>query len=421
MRKKHLNKFSVWQNRIRTAVRTVAISSGLVSSIFIILINIMGCSDSPYSSNMLTPEDVDRYLFAPDANTLCLTNGYDSKCITLVPNGGESRLPVIHIYPKKVVYVFYYEGVAVIRAERHRDDIIDPPIDDPPIDDDKEKDSGGNGIGPRDNVNGGSPDSGNNNNGNNNNGNNGNNNNGNNENNNNNENNEDSNNNGNNNDRNNGNNDIGRDSGTQTPSNNINPSGHNPPDNVLSHLIYGHADDNPEHRAGDGWIIWIYYPHNYVKDDNNDGIEDNPRGLGEIPIHPNTGPSSGMYPYGFTFSVSGGEVKSFSQTSGNCTDNRIGSPPDESQDGSQTIDNRAVGKDYRDDWNDTPCSSSGSDYSTQMFVKTSAEKITLTIRWTHGVYAPRTQTFNIMKEVNMKNYDEEGYDPGHLNQHRWDE
>ncbi|MYI94514.1 hypothetical protein F4083_09375 [Candidatus Poribacteria bacterium] len=186
---------------------------------------------------------------------------------------------------------------------------------------------------------------------------------------------------------------------------------------MLSHLVYGHADDNPEHKVGDGWLIWIFYPHNYVKDDNNDGIEDNPRGLGENPIHPQTGPSPGMYPYGFTFSVGGGEVKSFSQTSGGCTDERIGPPPDDSE----TTDNRAVGKDNRDDWDDTPCSASGSDYSTQMFVKSSAEKITLTIRWTHGMYAPQTQTFNIMKEINMKNYDEEGYDPGHLNQHRWED
>ena len=184
MKKKHLNKNSLWHNSIKNTARTVAILSGLVSSIFIILINIMGCSESPYRSNMLTPEDVDRYLFAPDSDTLCLTNGYDTKCVTLVPNGRESRLPVIHIYPKKVVYVFYYEGDAVIRAERHRDDIIDPPIDvidppidiidppidiiDPPIDDDKEQGSGGSGVGPRDDVNGGTPGSGNNGNDNNN-------------------------------------------------------------------------------------------------------------------------------------------------------------------------------------------------------------------------------------------------------------
>ncbi|MYB65071.1 hypothetical protein F4X73_10305 [Candidatus Poribacteria bacterium] len=181
MRKKHLNKNSLWHNSIKSTARTVAILSGLVSSVFVILMNIMGCSDSPYRSNMLTPEDVDRYLFAPDSDTLCLTNGYDTKCVTLVPNGRESRLPVIHIYPKKVVYVFYYEGNAVIRAERHRDDIIDPPIVDiidppiddiidppivdiidPPIDDDKEQGSGGSGVGPRDDVNGGTPGSGNN-------------------------------------------------------------------------------------------------------------------------------------------------------------------------------------------------------------------------------------------------------------------
>ena len=663
MLKKHFKKYSLRYHSIQTIVRIVFISLVLVSSVFITLLNIMGCSDMPHTSNMLTPEDFDRYLFAPDANTLCLTNGFESKCVTLVPKSGDPSLPIIHIYQTKITYIFYHKGVQVVRAERPRDDIVFPPVDD------KGQGSGGNGVGPQDIVNGSTPgsennggsnngtnngggnnngngnNSGNNNNGdgnnnngdgnnnngdgnnnngdgnnnngggNNNNGNgnnnngdinnnngdgnnnngDGNNNNGDGNNNNgdgnndngdgnnnngdgNNDNGDGSNNNGdgnnnngdgsnNNGDGNNNNGDIKNNDGgstnnggknnngntknndggstnngdtknndggstnnggennnrdtknndggstnnggknnngntknndggstnnggennnrdtknndggstnngdgnnnngdtknndggstnngdgnnnggstnngdgnnnngggnnnddtknnngrVKTSLNNPNPSGHNPPDNVLSHLVYGHDEDNPEHKVGDGWIVWIFYPHNYVKDDNNDGIEDNPRGLGDNPIDPKTGPGTTEQPYGFTFSVSGGEVKSFVQTSGECTDELIGSPPTPGEVG--TVDSRAPGQDNRDDSDDTPCNSSGSDYSTQMFVKSSADKITLTIRWTHGMYAPQIQSFNIMKEVSMKEYNEEGYDPGHLNQHRWEE
>ena len=187
---------------------------------------------------------------------------------------------------------------------------------------------------------------------------------------------------------------------------------------MLSHLVYGHADDDPAHPTHvDGWIVWIFYPHNYVE-------QGHPRGLGIDPFSTQTGPRSVDDPittdyredYGFTFRVTGGEVRNFLQTSGECTDELIGSPP-----AGDSVDNRQTGKDNRDDWDDTPCGASGSDYSTQMFVKSSATKITISIRWTHGMYAGQTQTFNIMKEISMKEYDEEGYDPGHLNQHRWDD
>ena len=192
---------------------------------------------------------------------------------------------------------------------------------------------------------------------------------------------------------------------------------------MLSHLVYGHADDDPVNpRHVDGWIVWIYYPHNYVKDDNNDGVEDNPRGLGMDPVHPQTGPASVDDPiteerddYGFTFSVTGGTVKEFAQASGPCTDERIGPFVLDSE------DNRAAGKDNRDDYYDVPCGADESNYCVQIFVKSSASKITLSIRWTHGMYAPQTQSFNIMKEVSMREYDATPPpDPGHTNQHRWD-
>ena len=179
---------------------------------------------------------------------------------------------------------------------------------------------------------------------------------------------------------------------TNPDPNDPNPSGHNPPDNVLSHYV----DDSER----GGWIVWVYYPANYVKDDNEDGEEDNPRGLGDDPIDPQTGPPPGDKPYGFTMNVSGGDITNFSQTSGICKD----------------ADN-----DDRDDYNDVPCSTDGSDYSVQFFVKIEqgTEKITLTLTWTHGMYAPQVQTFNIMKEISMKDWDQEGYDPGHTNQEGW--
>ena len=190
-----------------------------------------------------------------------------------------------------------------------------------------------------------------------------------------------------------------------TLSNNPNPSGHNPPDNVTSHYVYGHEHDDPEHSSGNGWLVWIYYPHNYVD-------RGHPRGLGDDPIDPQTGPGTVENQYGFTLNVSGGKITQFVQTSGDCTD----------------TDN-----DYRDDNDDTPCSSTGSDYSAQIYIKEdnpkdeglsetqkSNKKITITIRWTHGMYAPQSQTFNIMRDVSMKNWDEQGYDPEHTNQDRWE-
>ena len=190
---------------------------------------------------------------------------------------------------------------------------------------------------------------------------------------------------------------------------------------MLSHLVYGHADDNPAHPTHvDGWIVWIYYPHNYVE-------QGHPRGLGMDPFSTQTGPASVDDPvttdrredYGFTFSVIGGVVREFSQTSGGCTDERTGAPPASLY--LEGIDNRATGQDNRDDYDDTPCSSSGSDYSVQIFVKSSANKITISIKWTHGMYKGQTQNFNIMKEVSMRKYDSNpAPDPGHTNQERWD-
>ena len=532
---------------IEAIKNTLSVSLGLISCILFILFNITGCSDMPYTGSMMQPGDVDKYLVYPDENTICLQNGYDSACITLVPKRKDSRVPVIHIYPKRIVYVFYYEGAAVMRVERETDtsDIRDqltggggiPPGGGgiPPGGGGIPPGGGGippgggrdNGGGGEDNNGGGGGDNGGGNNGGGNNG---------------------------------GGGTNQPDTNqpdtnqpdtnqpdtnqpdtnqpdtnqpdtnqpdtnqpdtnqpdtnqpdtnqpdtnqpdtnqpdtnqpdtnqpdtnqpdtnqpdtnqpdtnqpdtnqpdtnqpdtnqpdtnqpdtnqpdtntpdtntpdtntpdtntpdtntpdTNTPDTNtpvINPSGHNPPDNVLSHLVYGHADDDPPHSSGDGWIVWIFYPHNYVE-------QGHPRGLGIDPFDPQTGPSSVDDPitedrredYGFTFSVTGGTVRGFSQASGPCTDERIGPPTFEIE------DNREVGQDQRDDRDDTPCGASGNNYSVQFFVKSSAKQISITLRWNAGMYSGRTQSFTIMKEVNMRDYTDPDQDLNHTNQNKW--
>jgi hypothetical protein len=356
---------------------------------------IIGCSDTPYTGSMLQPGDVDKYIFLHGDGRICLSNGVDSACVTLVPKRKDSAAPIIHIYPKRIVYVFYHEGVPILRAERETEtsDIIKEITGGPGT----PPGGAGSGVGPRDEGSGqqlGNIGSGDNNGGGG--GDNG-----------------DGNNNGGNNPGGNnpgGNNPGGNNPDTNNP-NTPNPSGHNPPDNVLSHLV--------EDSSRNGWIVWVYYPHNYV-------AEGHPRGLGMDPIDPQTGPASVDDPitnyrddYGFTMRMTGGEIKNFSQTSGPCTDELIGPPPPLG-DFFVSEDNRQAGKDNRDDHNDTPCGASGSDYSVQFFVKSTADSITITIRWTHGMYAPQTQTFNIMKEVSIRDYDANPpQDPGHTHQHGW--
>ncbi|MCG9130014.1 hypothetical protein JT359_20695 [Candidatus Poribacteria bacterium] len=335
------------QNTLAVITTTLLSITILLSGSFFVVLLITGCSDTPYVGSMLTPDDLDKYFYEPDTTTLCLTNGFDERCVTLVPKGRDPRLPIIHIYPKKVTYIFYHDGIPIIRAERPRDDV-------------GTEQGGGNIGGTRDDDNGGNNNGGiNTDNGNNDNGNNGNN--------------------------GNGNNDNGNGEDTNTPQippeNNPNPSGHNPPDNSLSHFI------NNTNGDGFGWLVSIYYPHNYVKDDDNDGVEDNPR---NSYIHPDG--------FGFTLSVTGGTRETFSQAVGSCFDE----------------DNN-----NRDDYLDVPCDANGTNYSAQFFVSSTAEKITISITWTAGMYSGQTQTFNIMKEVNMANWDSEEFDPGHTHQDGW--
>jgi len=85
------------------------------------LLGIAGCSDMPYTGSMLTVDDVDQYLVSIDGETFCLQNGHDSACLTLTPRKQGTNAPVIHIYPSKLIYIFYHKGKEIVRAEKVMD------------------------------------------------------------------------------------------------------------------------------------------------------------------------------------------------------------------------------------------------------------------------------------------------------------
>ena len=69
---------------------------------------------------MLTPNDIDRYIVSTE-NTACVYNGVESSCLTLRPprtGGAASNAPIIHVHPRRLIYMFYYEGKQIVQAER---------------------------------------------------------------------------------------------------------------------------------------------------------------------------------------------------------------------------------------------------------------------------------------------------------------
>ena len=94
---------------------------GFISGILIILFSITGCTESPYTGSMLELSDVDQYISQPDNELLCLQNESDAACLKLTPkrrSTGNVKVPIIHIHPQKLVYIFYHEGRQILRAER---------------------------------------------------------------------------------------------------------------------------------------------------------------------------------------------------------------------------------------------------------------------------------------------------------------
>jgi hypothetical protein len=297
------------------AKRTVPFLLSLIVSILIVLLNVTGCSDNPYTGSMLQPGDVDNYIFSHGDGRICLTNGVETACLTLVPKRRDGTLPIIYIYSSSIAYVFNHEGVPIIRAERETDtsDIIKeitggtvtqlggggqtpggntgggnnggtPPNNGgtPPGSGQTPGDNtgGGNNGGtppnnggtppgsgqtPGDNTGGGNnggtppnnggtpPGSG----------------------------------------QTPGDNTGGGNNGGAPPNNDgTPPNDDSPPNNIVSHYVFSNP---PNNLRGDEWIVWIYYPDDYS---GPSGLPNSPEG------------------YGFTITVDGGETTEFAQVTG---------------------------------------------------------------------------------------------------------
>ena len=103
---------------MRNKIQTLSLIC--ITALVITVLAIAGCSDMPYTGLMLTADDVDGYITSKDGETYCLVNGPDSAYLTLTPTVETQHVnaPIIHIYPQKIVYVFYREGVPVLTVEK---------------------------------------------------------------------------------------------------------------------------------------------------------------------------------------------------------------------------------------------------------------------------------------------------------------
>ncbi len=105
-----------------------SLSLSFISGILIAFFSIVGCSDMPYTGSMMTTDtvDVNQYIVSPNDELVCLQNGPDSECLTLIPKNTQKadsiiNGPIIHIHPERLVYVFYHEGKEIVRLEKVMD------------------------------------------------------------------------------------------------------------------------------------------------------------------------------------------------------------------------------------------------------------------------------------------------------------
>ena len=109
----------------------------LIGSILIMLLSITGCSDIPYTGQVITAGHVDQYLDSIEQDTVCLQDGFDAVCVKLmldevvvVPEVAST--PIVHVHPASLGYVFHYEGKPILRAKRGMDtsELLQDLIDD---------------------------------------------------------------------------------------------------------------------------------------------------------------------------------------------------------------------------------------------------------------------------------------------------
>ena len=94
-----------------------------ISVTLIALSSLISCTDVPYTGPMLSVDHVDRYYKSLGEDTICLHDGFDTICIKVVPEkrDGTAYIPIVHVYPTSLIYMFYYEGKPILRAERVMD------------------------------------------------------------------------------------------------------------------------------------------------------------------------------------------------------------------------------------------------------------------------------------------------------------
>ena len=132
------------ENLQRTMTGIQLLFFGTLCSTLIILFSITGCSDPVSTSSIaanigstLNPSGEDDYITSNRGGRYCIHNDTDSACIDLISHVNDridSNGPIIHIYPERTQYLFYYEGKPIIRIERPGDttDIIETITDPDP-------------------------------------------------------------------------------------------------------------------------------------------------------------------------------------------------------------------------------------------------------------------------------------------------
>lgn len=99
----------------------------LIGGILIMIFGITGCSDVPYTGQIVTVQHVDQYLDSMEQDTLCLQDGFDSVCIKLMLDDVEvsgtnvDYTPVVHVHPTSLSYIFYYEDKPILYAKKGMD------------------------------------------------------------------------------------------------------------------------------------------------------------------------------------------------------------------------------------------------------------------------------------------------------------
>ena len=114
---------AIMEAGFEAVAKTKPLSLKLIGTIGVVLFSLIGCTDVPYTGPMLTVDYTDRYLESLGEDTICLQDGFDSICIKVVPEKKDEadNIPIIHVHPTSLIYMFYYEDKPILRAEQVMD------------------------------------------------------------------------------------------------------------------------------------------------------------------------------------------------------------------------------------------------------------------------------------------------------------